>query len=178
MPVASGSAPARPVAWRWDGAGPAGTVAAMKRPLHHRIDAVRPVSLFRLYLLRAMYLLVVVGLGLVVWPGILKPPQPEALWESVTASMLGAFSLLCLLGLRYPLQMLPVLLWELLWKLIWLLTVALPLWQTGRMDAATWAITTQCFGVVLVPIVIPWRHVFDHYLRQAGDRWRRERPAP
>ena len=57
------------------------------------------VSLFRLYLLRAMYLLVVVGLGNLTWPDVLN---------------LGRHSgaLLCLLGLRYPLQMIPVLLWK------------------------------------------------------------------
>ena len=34
------------------------------------------------------------------------------------------------LGIRYALQMLPVLLFEIAWKLIWMTVVVLPLWLT------------------------------------------------
>jgi hypothetical protein len=133
--------------------------AAAERP----IDA-NEVSLIRLYLLRAMYLLIVVGLGIVIWPGVIQHDKPWGLMQGVVNCMLAAFSALCLLGLRYPLQMLPLLLWELAWKSIWLLVVALPLWSSGQMDAATWS-------------TIPWRYVFAHYLRKPGDRWRAAVPA-
>ena len=130
------------------------------------------VSLFRLYLLRALYLLVVVGLGTVIWPGVIHPDKPWALMDGVVACMLAAFSALSVLGLRYPLQMLPLLLWELAWKVIWLLAVALPLGAAGRMDEATRATTWQCLMAVIIPFIIPWRHVWAHYVRKAGDRWR------
>ncbi len=130
------------------------------------------VSLFRLYLLRALYLLIVVGLGTVVWPGVIHHDKPWALMDGVVACMLAAFSALSVLGLRYPLQMLPLLLWELAWKSIWLAVVALPLWQSGQMDEATRATTWQCLMVVIIPFIIPWRHVVARYVRQGGDRWR------
>lgn len=130
------------------------------------------VSLFRLYLLRALYLLVVVGLGLVVWPGVVQRDKPWKLMEGVVACMLAAFSALSVLGLRYPLQMLPLLLWELAWKSIWLLVVALPLWLTGQMDDATWATTSACLMAVIIPFVIPWRHVLARYVMKRGERWR------
>jgi hypothetical protein len=130
------------------------------------------VSLFRLYSLKAMYLLIVVGLGIVVWPGVIHHEKPWELMEGVVACMLAAISALSVLGLRYPLQMLPLLLWELVWKSIWLAIVALPLWRTGHMDEATWANTTACLVAVIIPFVIPWRYVFAHYLKKPGDRWR------
>lgn len=130
------------------------------------------VSLFRLYLLRAMYLLIVVGLGIVIWPGVIHHDKPWGLMQGVVNCMLAAFSVLSLLGLRYPLQMLPLLMWELVWKSIWLLVVALPAWSGGQMDAATWSTTTDCLLVVIIPFVIPWRYVYVHYLRDVGDRWR------
>lgn len=130
------------------------------------------IPLWRLYLLRAMYLLIVVGLGIVIWPGVLHREHPWELMQGVVACMLAAFSALALLGLRYPLQMLPILLWELVWKTIWLLDVALPLWSGDRMDAATLSTATDCLLVVIIPFVIPWRYVVAHYLRKPGDRWR------
>ncbi len=134
------------------------------------------VSLLRLYLLRALYLLIVVGLGIVQWPEVINQfIQQENSWElmdGVVACMLTAFSVLSILGLRYPLQMLPLLLWELVWKSIWLIVVALPLWSAGQMDESTWATAYACLMVVIVPFVIPWRFVFAHYVKKRGDRWR------
>jgi len=68
------------------------------------------VSLIRLYILRAMYLFIVVGLSFYVWPDVLDPDKHWQLAQGETSCMLAAFSLLCVLGLRYPLQMLPALL--------------------------------------------------------------------
>ena len=28
------------------------------------------------------------------------------------------------------------------------------------------------FGVILMPIVIPWGYVWGHYFKQPGDAWR------
>lgn len=67
------------------------------------------VSLFRLYSLRAVYLIIALGLALVVWPGVLRHAEPWGLAQGVVKCMLTAFSLLCIVGIRYPLQMLPVL---------------------------------------------------------------------
>src|SRR5690349_9526773 len=98
---------------------------------------MKPVSVLRLNLLRALYLLVVVGLGLTVWPQVFDPQRHWSLMGGVVQCMLAAFSALSILGLRYPLQMLPLLLWEVTWKVIWLSLVAYPLWSSGQMDAAT-----------------------------------------
>ena len=67
------------------------------------------VSTFRLYLLRGMYAFIALGLVLTRWPEILNPPADAAHMDNVVASMLGAVSLLALLGIRYPLRMLPLL---------------------------------------------------------------------
>jgi hypothetical protein len=135
------------------------------------------VSTFRLYVLRAMYLLIVAGLGMYVWPEVISRTKPWELMEGVVVCMLAAFWLLSALGLRYPLQMLPVLLWELVWKALWLLMIALPLWRTGEMDAATTANAISCLFVILVPFAIPWRYVIANYVTKGGDAWRRPTSA-
>ena len=85
--------------------------------------------------------------------------------------MLAAFSLMCLLGLRYPVQMLPVLLWEVTWKTLWLVLVPLPQWKTGHVDDATRPAVFAISMVVLVYAAVPWRYVFRRYVRADGERW-------
>ena len=130
------------------------------------------VSLFRLYLLRAMYLLVVVGLGIALWPGIIHHEKPWELARGTVVCMMAAFSVLCAFGVRYPLQMLPILLWEALWKTLWLGIVALPQWWAGHIDESTQQQVLDLSFVVLVFIAVPWDYVFSHYVKKHGDRWR------
>jgi hypothetical protein len=131
------------------------------------------LSLPRLYGLRAAYLVLVVGLGLTIWPGVIHHDRPWELMQGVVHCMLAALSLLAILGLRYPLQMLPLLFFELTWKAIWLLVVALPLWSAHRMDADTLETANECLIVVVFVFLIPWRYVFANYVARRGDRWLR-----
>ncbi len=131
------------------------------------------VSTFRLYLLRATYLLLVVGLGFMIWPGVIRHAQSTPLANGLVSALLAGVSVLALLGVRYPLQMLPLLLFEFVWKLIWLLAIALPLWRANQMDPATWESVKACLmGVVLMPVVIPWPYVWANYIKKPGDRWK------
>jgi hypothetical protein len=132
------------------------------------------VSTLRLYLLRGMYLLIAVGLGIGTWPRILSPQDTLPPMSSQFRAVLGAVSLLSLLGVRYPLKMLPLLLFELLWKTIWVLAFGLPLWLNHQLDANTRNVLGACLvGVVLTPLVLPWGYVVSHYLKASSDRWGR-----
>jgi hypothetical protein len=139
------------------------------------------VSTLRLNLLRGLYLLMFVGLGTIMWPRLISH-EPWQQMEGVAYALLGALSLLAGLGLRYPLQMLPILLFELLWKTVWLLLVALPLWTANQMDPDSMSTVFDCLlGIVICPIVIPWRYVWANFVQKRGDRWhgvaRNEAPA-
>jgi len=137
--------------------------------------AAMSVSLPRLYLLRLGYLVVAVGLALTKWPLIINHDRPWPLFEGVETCMLVALSLLAFLGLRYPLQMLPILLFELAWKLIWVAVVVLPLWLANQIDPATLKVFYSCLVVLIVLAVIPWRYVITHYVTKPGDPWRSDR---
>lgn len=130
------------------------------------------VSTFRLYLLRALYLLISVGLSLMIWPQIMHHPTPWSLWHGVGCSLLAAISLLAFVGIRYPLKMLPVLFIELIWKSIWLIAAALPLWSSGQMDADNLETAQNCLMGIIVPLAIPWRYVWANYVKMPGDRWK------
>lgn len=129
------------------------------------------LSLARLHLMRAGYLLMGVGLVLVKWP-LLPDAHTLPLYEGVTLCLLVAMSLLAFLGLRYPVRLLPVLLFESAWKLLWLSLVALPKAAAGSLDVATTDTVFSCFLVVLIIVVIPWRYMWRTYVRAPGDRWR------
>lgn len=132
------------------------------------------LSRVRLYLLRAMYLVIAVGMGLQIWPLILHHPSNVEHMRGVTRSFLGALTLLSLLGVRYPVKMLPLLLFEFAWKTIWVASFGIPLWLTNQLDPDTAETLKACLmGVVLVPLVLPWGYVVRRYVREPGDRWRR-----
>jgi len=130
------------------------------------------IPLWRLYALRAAYLLIAVGLGVEIWPGVIHHAKPWELMQGVVCCVLAAVSILAVIGLRHPLQMLPLLLFEIIWKGLWLAIVALPLWSAHRMDAATSETAGACLIAAIFPLVIPWPYVFSNYLLKRGDRWR------
>ena len=136
------------------------------------VSKSRPdLSMARLHLMRAGYLFMAVGLVLVKWP-LLPDAHSLPLYEGVTLCLLTAMSLLAFLGLRYPVKMLPLLLFETAWKLLWLSLVALPRAMGGGLDPATTEVVISCSLVVVIIAVTPWRYVWIQYLRTSGDRWR------
>ena len=143
------------------------TAASVSRPA---VRASGDVSLVRLHVLRATYLLLVVGLGATIVPTLFSH---EPMARGVIPSLLGAVWLLAFVGLRYPLQMLPLLMFELVWKTIWLINFGLPQWSSGQLPP-TFAEDFKAivFGVVVMPIVIPWVYVYRRYVKQQANRWR------
>ena len=125
----------------------------------------------RLNLMRAGFLLMGVGLALVKWP-LLPHAASLPFYDGATLCLLTAMSLLAFLGLRYPIKLLPILLFEVGWKLTWLGVVALPLWLDGNLTGTTREQAGWLLWVTLVIAVIPWRHVANQFVTAPGDRWR------
>lgn len=129
------------------------------------------LSRTRITLMRSGYLFMAVGLALVKWP-LLAGAHTLPLYESVTVCLLTAMSLLAIVGLRHPVPLLPVLVFESLWKVLWLALVALPVAASGELDAATTEVLVNCSLGALIIAVTPWGYVWRHYVRAAGERWR------
>lgn len=131
------------------------------------------LPLYRLYLLRALYVLIGLGQGSRTWPAILHHARSWDFWHGVGMSFLGALTLLCLLGARYPVRMMPLLIFEFTWKLIWVLAAWLPPYLGHTMDPDIADSFFDIFlGVVLVPLLLPWGYVWKTYVIAPGDRWR------
>jgi hypothetical protein len=132
------------------------------------------VPLWRLNLVRVGYLVLGLGLAVKEWP-VLVDARTDELQAGTVVCMLVAMSLLAWLGLRYPLRLLPILLFEVAWKLIWLGVVALPLWWDGELEGAALTRVGEILWVVIIIAVIPWRHVLTQYVRAPGAPWRGSR---
>jgi len=130
------------------------------------------LPLYRLHIMRAGYLFMGLGLALVKWPLIVNGAASLPLFEGVVACLLTAMSLLAFLGLRNPVRMLPILLFEVMWKVLWLATVALPRALDGKLDTATQEVLINCSFVVVIVAVIPWRYAWRQYVSSTGERWR------
>jgi hypothetical protein len=130
------------------------------------------VALWRLYTLRVAYFILAAGLGTYIWPDVIHHTSQTAAAHGIQISLLAGLGLTAALGLRYPVKMLPLLLFELTWKAIYLVAFALPLWRAHQItDAVAADIQAVLMVVILVPL-IPWRYVFAQYAMKRGDRWR------
>lgn len=132
----------------------------------------RNIAAWRLYVLRGGYLLIAAGMGTQMWSAYLGPHNPWTLTHGVMNAMLLALVLLSIVGLRHPLKMLPLLFWEMTWKAAWLLSVALPAWQRGTMDADTWDTAFACLMSVIFVVIVPWDYVWRNFVAANGERWR------
>jgi hypothetical protein len=136
------------------------------------------VSMLRLYLLRAMYVFISVGLSVQKLPDILNPPADITHAGTVVGSVLGAVMLLAGIGIRYPLKMLPLLFFEFVWKSIWVLMWGLPLWSSNQLTPDRQETLIACLvGIVLVPLVMPWGYVFRQYGKATGDPWFKQKAS-
>jgi hypothetical protein len=140
-------------------------------PAKGRVNAGGELPLWRLYTLRTCYFILAAGLGVYVWPSVLHHSNAFADAQGVRFAVLAGLGATALLGFRYPVKMLPLLLFELIWKAVYLAAFALPLWRAHQINEAEAAdIKAVLMVVILVPL-IPWRYVWRHYVIERGDRW-------
>lgn len=128
------------------------------------------VSLVRLYVMRATAVAGALALGSDNLPALI---WPDPMGRGMITAILGGLWVMCLIAIRYPLKMVPILLFEFAWKLIWLLRFGLPQWLAG---AGSPRLSEDIIDIGLFPLVlllvIPWGYVWRHYVLAPAERWR------
>ena len=124
----------------------------------------REVSPARLFVLRAFCILFFLAGPFIALPDVIAPdPASRGLMSSIVAG----FWVMSILGLRDPLRIMPIFLFEFAWKMIWLLAFGLPRWWSGaaapHLRQDLWEIGAFPFLLVLI---IPWGYVWRHYIRR------------
>jgi hypothetical protein len=127
------------------------------------------VSLLRLYIIRAAAVLGIWGL----LPTVETLVRHAAGDRGVHKALISGLWVMSLLALRYPLKMVPILLFEMTWKMIWLFAFGLPEWRSGvgspQLSSDLWSI--GAFPMVVI-LVVPWGYVWREYVKAPGERWR------
>jgi hypothetical protein len=128
------------------------------------------VSPLRLNVMRAFYLLLFLERGYRV---VVQAASGQQLgpFDGVAYAFWGALALLCLLGLKYPLKMIPLLLIFLVYKLLWLALVGAPWWAAGAPPDPVMGqfLIAMVAGVVIDLLVVPWGYVFANYVRAPAE---------
>jgi hypothetical protein len=128
--------------------------------VHH--DGVRPINI---YLLRLIYLLMLVFVGSDSWTSIVTHQGPWDHVRAVAFCVWASYSALSLLGLIHPLRMLPIMIFMIGYKVLWLLVVAYPLWRAHALVGSPAEEMTYVFLWVPLPIIaVPWKYVFQNYI--------------
>lgn len=121
---------------------------------------------WRLHLMRGLFFLNFLSLAFDNWSEVLFPEGLNDTLTGVTISFWAAFSLLNLLGVRFPLKFIPILLLQLLYKSAWIVGTYLPARNEKSLTEDLNSFLWVCIaGVLLNLLIIPWRHVYTEYLR-------------
>ncbi|WP_420583425.1 hypothetical protein [Reichenbachiella sp.] len=121
---------------------------------------------WRQHIMRVLFLLILVGLGPDHWVAVFSPSQVPDPMSGVTISFYAAFAFLCLLGIRFPLKFIPLLLIQLVYKSAWVIGTYLPAKNAGLLDDnyESW-FWSMAPGIVIDLLVIPWGYVYQEYLK-------------
>jgi hypothetical protein len=123
------------------------------------------VSTFRLTVMRIVFLLNFVFLGFDAFPELIRLAGSWDPLKGVAFSCWATLALLSALGVRYPLKMVPLLLFQFVYKVIWLVAIYLP-----GMATATGLLPIMAGGALVDLAVIPWPYVLATFVRAPSDR--------
>ena len=130
------------------------------------------VPVWKIALLRLSYALIAGVMGSIVWYQLIFESADWPVARGLAKAMLGSLALLSLLGIRYPLRMLPLMVFELVWKTVWIMMIFMPAWLDGRVTPDQQSLFNDCIGVLFVYVAIPWRYVWAAYFVQPTEPWK------
>lgn len=130
------------------------------------MSQIREVSKIRTYLLQFIYLATALSVGFQAWMEIIVSEQ---IWDpiyGVAYSVWASYALLMLIGVRFPLKMLPLILLQFVYKLVWITGIYYPLYRIGENNEVAFGLfRSWLFAVVVELFIIPWPYVYKHYLK-------------
>lgn len=131
-------------------------------PNYEKYEGVRPINI---YLLRTLYFLMFIGVGLETWSTLLNH---RGSWGNSNVLMLcvwAAYPTLSVLGLINPLRWLPLVIFMIFYKTLWIFAVAYPLWKINALAGSPVEETAYIFiWAPVVALIVPWKYFFKNYV--------------
>lgn len=116
--------------------------------------------------MRVLFFLNFISLVFDNWSIVFFPKEQMDTLTGVAISFWAAFSLLNLIGVRFPLKMVPILLLQLLYKTAWIIGTYLPAKNNGLLDDNLQSFLWVCVaGIILNLLIIPWGYTYNFYLK-------------
>ncbi len=132
------------------------------KPNHDKYEGVRPINI---YLLRILYILMLLGAGTEAWQTI---ANHEGAWDHTRAvawCVWAAYPTLSVFGLIRPLRWLPIVVFMIFYKTLWLFVVAYPLWKTGSLEGnAAEQMAGVFVGAPFIALIVPWIYFFKNFV--------------
>src|SRR4030088_1639405 len=137
-------------------------------PNYAKYEGVRPINI---YLLRVLYFLLFVGVGLQTWSTIINHQGPSDHTKAVASCFWAAYPTLSIFGLLRPLQWLPIVIFMIFYKTLWVIVVAYPLWRGGARAGPPAEEMAHIFvWAPVVSIFVPWVYVFKNYVLRSKPK--------
>ena len=131
-------------------------------PNYAKYEGVRPINI---YLLRVLYFLMFVGVGLQTWGTIINHQGPWDHTKAVAFCVWAAYPTLSIFGLLRPLRWLPIVIFMIFYKTLWVVVVAYPLWRAGTLAGSPANEMAHVFiGAPFIILIVPWIYVFKNYV--------------
>jgi hypothetical protein len=132
-------------------------------PNYVKYEGVRPVNI---YLLRVLYFLMFIGVGLQTWATIINHQGPWDHTKAVAFCVWAAYPTLSIFGLLKPLRWLPIMIFMIFYKGLWVLVVAYPLWKAGTLAGSPAAEMNHIFfwAVIVGVLIVPWVYVLKTFV--------------
>ena len=129
---------------------------------HERYEGVPPINI---YLLRLLFTMMFLFLTYTSWTHIIHHTGPWDPANSAAWFMWVSFGVIAVIGMRRPLKMLPIVLFEIVYKTAWLIVIAWPLYRRNELTGTPAEGMADNFMLVILPIVaMPWRYFFRTYI--------------
>lgn len=134
------------------------SIKAIFKPDYERHEGVRPINI---YLLRVLYFLMFIGVGIETWQTIINHEGPWDHTKAVAFCVWAAYPTLSIFGIINPLKWLPIVIFMIFYKTLWVFAVAYPLWRANLLAGSPANEMAQVFvWAPVIALIVPWIYVF------------------